>query len=67
MIRVISFEIEKPIRFVRAQLACAADDGKTLTVTSYGINSTPQNEFVEYDPVNNAGQELLSFKIKRLP
>jgi hypothetical protein len=61
MIGVISFEIEKPIRFVRAQLACAADDGKTLTVTSYGINSTPRNEFVEYDPVKQRGTGITQF------
>ena len=42
-------------------------DGKTLTVTSYGINSTVQNGFVEYDPVNNPEQELFSFQIKRHP
>jgi phosphodiesterase/alkaline phosphatase D-like protein len=42
-------------------------DGKTLTVTSYGINSTVQNGFVEYDPVNNSEQELFSFQIKRHP
>jgi phosphodiesterase/alkaline phosphatase D-like protein len=42
-------------------------DGKTLTVISYGINSTVQNGFVEYDPVNNPEQELFSFQIKRHP
>jgi len=42
-------------------------DGKTLTVTSYGINSTVQNGFVEYDPANNPEQELFSFQIKRHP
>jgi phosphodiesterase/alkaline phosphatase D-like protein len=42
-------------------------DGKTLTVTSYGINSTVQNGFFEYDPVNNPEQELFSFQIKRHP
>ena len=42
-------------------------DGKTLTVTSYGINSTVQNGFVEYDPVNNPERELFSFQIKRHP
>jgi phosphodiesterase/alkaline phosphatase D-like protein len=42
-------------------------DGKTLTVTSYGINSTVQNGFVEYDPINNPEQELFSFQIKRHP
>jgi hypothetical protein len=44
-----------------------SDDGKILTVTSYGINSTVQNGFVEYDPVNNPEQELFSFQIKRHP
>ena len=42
-------------------------DGKLLTVTSYGINSTVQNGFVEYDPVNNPEQALFSFKIQRHP
>ena len=42
-------------------------DGKTLTVTSYGINSTVQNGFVEYDPVNNPERELFRFQIKRHP
>jgi phosphodiesterase/alkaline phosphatase D-like protein len=42
-------------------------DGKTLTVTSYGINSTVQNGFVEYDSVNNPEQALFSFKIQRHP
>ena len=40
-------------------------DGKTLTVTSYGINSTVQNAFVEYDPVNNPERALFSFQIRR--
>ena len=40
-------------------------DGKTLTVTSYGINSTVQNGFVEYDPVNNPERALFSFQIRR--
>jgi phosphodiesterase/alkaline phosphatase D-like protein len=39
-------------------------DGKTLTVTSYGINSTVQNGFVEYDPVSNPEQALFSFQIR---
>jgi len=42
-------------------------DGKILTVTSYGINSTVQNGFVEYDPFNNPERELFSFQIKRHP
>src|SRR5205807_7587346 len=42
-------------------------DGKTLTVTSYGIDSTVQNGFVEYDPFNNPERELFSFQIKRHP
>jgi hypothetical protein len=44
-----------------------SDDGKLLTVTSYGINSSVQNGFVEYDPVNNPEQALFSFKIQRHP
>jgi len=42
-------------------------DGKTLTVTSYGMNSTVQNGFVEYDPVNNPERALFSFQIRRGP
>jgi len=42
-------------------------DGKRLTVTSYGINSTVQNGFVEYDPVSNPEQLLFSFRIQRHP
>jgi hypothetical protein len=42
-------------------------DGKILKVTSYGINSTVQNGFVEYDPVNNPEQVLFSFQIRRGP
>jgi phosphodiesterase/alkaline phosphatase D-like protein len=42
-------------------------DGKTLTVTSYGINSTVQNAFVEYDPINNPERPLFSFQIRRGP
>jgi phosphodiesterase/alkaline phosphatase D-like protein len=40
-------------------------DGKILTVTSYGINSTVPNGFVEYDPVNNPERALFSFQIPR--
>src|SRR5262249_7928521 len=40
-------------------------DGKILTVTSYGINSTVQNGFVEYDPINNPERALFSFQIRR--
>src|SRR5262249_34807388 len=40
-------------------------DAKTLTVTSYGINSTVQNAFLEYDPINNPEQALFSFQISR--
>jgi hypothetical protein len=42
-------------------------DGKNLSVTSYGINSTIQNGFLEYDPINNPERELFSFQIKRHP
>jgi hypothetical protein len=42
-------------------------DGKKLTVTSYGINSTVQNGFMEYDPVNNPEQALFSFRVQRHP
>ena len=42
-------------------------DGLTLTVTSYGINATIQNSFLEYDPVNNAEQVLFSFQIDAPP
>jgi len=42
-------------------------DGKTLTVKSFGINSTPQNARLEYDPVNNPVREILSFSIDAAP
>jgi hypothetical protein len=42
-------------------------DGLTLTVTSYGINSTIQNGFIEYDPTNNPEQVLFSFQIDAPP
>jgi phosphodiesterase/alkaline phosphatase D-like protein len=42
-------------------------DGKTLTVTSYGINSTTQNSFLEYDPVNNPERKLFSFAVDAAP
>src|SRR5262249_33103710 len=42
-------------------------DGKRLTVTSYGINSTVQNGFVEYDPINNPERVLFSFRVQRHP
>ncbi|HZL79028.1 MAG TPA: acid phosphatase, partial [Candidatus Limnocylindrales bacterium] len=38
-------------------------DGKTLTITSYGINSTVQNSFPEYDAVNNPERQIFSFQI----
>ncbi len=38
-------------------------DGKTLTITSYGINSTVQNSFPEYDAVNNPEKQIFSFQI----
>jgi phosphodiesterase/alkaline phosphatase D-like protein/phospholipase C len=38
-------------------------DGKTLTVTSYGINSTAQNSFAEYNASTNAEQQIFSFQI----
>jgi phospholipase C/phosphodiesterase/alkaline phosphatase D-like protein len=38
-------------------------DGKTLTVTSYGINSTATNSFLEYDGANNPEQSLFSFQV----
>jgi hypothetical protein len=38
-------------------------NGQTLTVTSYGIGSSVQNSFEEYDPVHNPEQVLFRFKI----
>ncbi len=38
-------------------------DGKTLTITSYGINSTVQNSFVGYDAINNPERQIFSFQI----
>src|SRR5262249_34444768 len=37
-------------------------DGTMLTVTSFGINSTVQNGFLEYDAVNNPEKQLFSFQ-----
>ena len=42
-------------------------DGKTLTVTSYGINSTTQNSFLEYDPANNPERKLFAFSVDAAP
>ena len=39
-------------------------DGTLLTVASYGINSTIQNSFAEYDSTNNPEQVVFSFQIK---
>jgi len=44
-----------------------SDDGKTLTVKSFGINSTPQNAQAEYDPINNPMREILAFSIDASP
>jgi len=38
-------------------------DGKTLTITSYGINSTVQNSFQEYDAAHNPERPIFSFQI----
>ncbi len=38
-------------------------DGKTLTIASYGINSTVQNSFPEYDAVHNPERQIFSFQI----
>jgi acid phosphatase len=38
-------------------------DGKTLTVTSCGINSTAQNSFAEYNATTNAEQQIFSFQV----
>lgn len=38
-------------------------DGKTLTVKSIGINSTPINAFTEYDPTNNPARQIFSFQV----
>ncbi len=38
-------------------------DGKTLTVKSYGINSTAQNSFLEYNAAANPEQVLFSFQV----
>ena len=42
-------------------------DGNSLTVTSYGITSTVQNGFEEYDAVSNPEQALFSFEIHGYP
>jgi len=38
-------------------------DGKTLKVTSMGINATAQNSALEYDPVNNPVRQIFSFQV----
>ncbi|HLH55243.1 MAG TPA: alkaline phosphatase family protein, partial [Verrucomicrobiae bacterium] len=38
-------------------------DGKTLTVTSWGINSTAQNSALEYNPAANPAREIFSFQV----
>jgi hypothetical protein len=38
--------------------------GTTLTVTSYGINSTVQNAFPEYDAAHNPERILFKFEIR---
>jgi len=42
-------------------------DGRILTVSSFGINSTAQNSFLGYDPVNNPVRQLLSFNVDAFP
>ncbi len=42
-------------------------DGKTMTVSSFGINSTARNSFAEYDPINNPVHQVLSFSIDAFP
>jgi len=42
-------------------------DGRILTVSSFGINSTAQNSFLEYNSVTNPVRELLSFNIDAFP
>ncbi len=44
-----------------------SSDGKTMTVSSFGINSTAQNSFAEFDPINNPARQLLGFKIDAFP
>jgi len=51
-----------PDTFNYNQLDVSAD-GKTLTVTSYGINSTVQNSFAEYDAANNPEQQVFRFQV----
>src|SRR5205814_1730775 len=38
-------------------------DGRTLTVRSFGINSTPQNSLAEYDATNNPARQIFSFQV----
>jgi len=38
-------------------------DGRTLTVTSLGINSTAQNTFLEYDAINNPERVIFRFSV----
>ena len=38
-------------------------DGRTLTVKTFGVNSTAVNTFGEYDAVNNPIRQILSFQV----
>lgn len=40
-----------------------SQDGATLSVTSYGINSTTTNSFLEYDAANNPEKAIFSFQV----
>ncbi len=55
-----------PISWLMAQ-SHGLQRALTPSITSYGINSTVQNGFVKYDPVNNPEQALFSFQIRRGP
>jgi phosphodiesterase/alkaline phosphatase D-like protein len=57
-----AFDFYSPDTFNFATLDVSAN-GATLTVTLTGINSTPVNSFLEYDPIGNPARQILSFRV----
>ncbi|NDB78120.1 MAG: hypothetical protein EB141_21170, partial [Verrucomicrobia bacterium] len=51
-----------PDTFNYATLDVSAD-GKTLTVSTYGINAVAQNSALEYNAATNAVRQILSFQV----
>lgn len=57
-----AFDFYSPDTFNYSTLEVSAD-GKTLTVSSWGILATAQNAFSEYDAANNPLRKIFSFQI----